>query len=588
MMKAQEDFKEMWSIQMYSGSSPLQLKPAGNSLTPSITRHDVTDIPAAFVADPFMIKVDNIWYLFMEIMNSETGLGEIGLVTSMDGITWNYQHVILKENYHLSYPFIFKHQGAYYMVPETLDAQAICLYKATNFPYDWEFEKNLVKGRYADPTIFQYENQWWIFAGSSINKNDTLNLFYSDKLYGPYKEHTKSPVIEKNKRNARPAGRIIQYDNRLIRLAQDCYPKYGSGVRAFEIITLTTEHYSERELLESPILEKASKKNQWNSRGMHHLDAHRIEDNKWVACVDGCYYDKLILKKRAVWIFDDSYKIPTFLSVASFKTHMDMPISLIFFGDPKSEVIEVFENLGGEIEIIIKNEVNYAYKSNGNQHLINRLARMEVMRLWPEEQIFLFDGDLLFSEEIKKLESCIDDGFEDINKNRSLVCGVTEYALDFYTSRKDDSNIRTKTTEEELHQCLTDVQGKNWRERLSGLQYNNGLLVFYNCVDLADTWELNYKKGLNHPLVNPEDDQLPLCAAMFEQNTQALELASCYNSLGKLSGDYVVYHAWGGKWKTELEKISEGEKNLKDYGRIAQQYYDKIPSSWVFQKEVIE
>lgn len=587
MMTVQEDFKEMWSIQIYSGNSPFHLKPTKGSLISSITRHDVTDIPASFVADPFMIKVDNTWYLFMEILNGETGLGEIGLVTSSDGIKWDYQQVILKEDYHLSYPFIFEHQGIYYMIPETLDAKAIRLYKATNFPYDWVFERDLVKGRYADPTIFQYNNQWWIFAGSSPNQNDTLNLFHADKLHGPYIEHLKSPIIEKNKRKARPAGRIIKYDNKLIRLAQDCYPKYGSSVRAFEIITLTTENYSERELPESPILEKSNKKNQWNSRGMHHLDAHQIEDNKWIACVDGCYYDKLILKKRAVWIFDDSYKIPTFLSVASFKAHMDIPITLIFFGDPESEVIEAFENLGGGIDMIIRNKTNHTHKNRRERHLINRLARMEIMRLWPKEQVFLFDGDLMFSKEIKKLESFIDNNFEGIDMNRSLVWGVSEYALDFYTSKLDDYNIRTKTSTKELHQCLKEVQGKNWKKKLSGLQYNNGLLVIHNCFALADAWEVNYRKGMKHPLVNIEDDQIPLCIAMFEQNTQTLKIPSCYNSLGKLSGNYVVYHAWGGKWRLELEKIGAGKKDLEDYGRIAQAYYDRIPSFWIFQKEIV-
>ena len=283
--------EDIWSIRIYRGESPLKIDTSKNAFVASITKDDVTDIPASFVADPFMIHFEEKWYLFMEIMNAETEIGEIGLVTSVDGTKWEYQQVVLKEDYHLSYPFIFRHNEVFYMIPETLNANAIRLYKARNFPYDWEYQTDLIKGKYADPTLFQHDDKWWMFTYSFELGN--LNLFSSNDLIGPYTEHHKSPLIIKNKRTTRPAGKVINDNDRLIRLCQDGYPKYGSSVRAFEITKLTQSDYREVELSESPVLQKSEEKNQWNSNGMHHLDSHKITSNKWLVCVDGCYSDIL-------------------------------------------------------------------------------------------------------------------------------------------------------------------------------------------------------------------------------------------------------------------------------------------------------
>jgi hypothetical protein len=113
------DWPDEWSIAIYTGDSPLHLKPPTNCATPVITRRDVTDIPAAFVADPFMIRAGGVWYMFFETMNRETKKGEIGLAVSEDAMSWRYQSIVLAERYHLSYPYVFEWRNQYYMVPET-------------------------------------------------------------------------------------------------------------------------------------------------------------------------------------------------------------------------------------------------------------------------------------------------------------------------------------------------------------------------------------------------------------------------------------------------------------------------------------
>ena len=273
----------MWSIGIYSGDSPFELKPVHPG--PVLTKDNVTDIPAEFVADPFMLLRDRTWHMFFEVMNSETKLGEIGLATSDDAFTWTYQHIVVKEPFHLSYPYVFKSQNDYYMLPETLAAGAVCLYKALDFPSRWSCVARLLEGQFADPSIFQCDDLWWMFVCSTPYQHDTLRLYYASDLTGPWTEHPKSPIVSGDKCRARPAGRILKFDNQLFRFAQDCGPVYGSSVRVFEITQLTINSYTEVEHHRSPILGAGG--NGWNAARMHHIDAWRQLDGKWLACVDG-------------------------------------------------------------------------------------------------------------------------------------------------------------------------------------------------------------------------------------------------------------------------------------------------------------
>jgi hypothetical protein len=273
----------MWSIAIYSGDSPFDLKPV--HAHPVLTKAHVSDMRAKFVADPFMLQRHRRWYMFMEIMNKDTNRGEIGLATSNDGLDWTYQQIVLNEQFHLSYPYVFEWQNDYYMLPEALGSGAVCLYKADDFPFGWSCVARLLEGRFADPSIFRFNDRWWMFTCSTPYKHDTLRLYSATELTGPWTEHPKSPVVEGDKSRARPAGRILSFNNQLLRFAQDCGSQYGTSVRAFEILQLTMNSYTEVEYHKNPILKGSS--NGWNKSGMHHIDARRRLDGKWLACVDG-------------------------------------------------------------------------------------------------------------------------------------------------------------------------------------------------------------------------------------------------------------------------------------------------------------
>ena len=282
--------QQEWSIGIYQGSSPFNVTPINPF--PVLTKGDVKDRDALFVADPFMIKAKDLWYMFFEVKDGYDYQTDIAYATSKDGLRWKYGKVVLNEQFPQSYPYVFEWQGEYYMLPESYPTNSIRLYKANNFPEEWILESVLIRGKdYVDPSIFRYDNKWWIFASTSQNKD--LYLFYSYDLKGPWVEHQTSPVITNNRNIARPGGRIIEYNESLYRVAQDDDPYYGNQVRIFKIDELSEEYYSEHEIEESPIIKAGD--NFWSSEGMHQFDVHEIEEGKWMAVVDG--YKETIVRQ---------------------------------------------------------------------------------------------------------------------------------------------------------------------------------------------------------------------------------------------------------------------------------------------------
>lgn len=276
-------FYDLWSIGIFEGSSPFDLTDPENISNPVIQASDVDDIDASYVADPFMMIENGKYYLFFEVFNWETYQGDIAYAESIDGNHWVYKNIILDEIFHLSYPYIFRWENDYYLIPESHEDLAVKLYKAVTFPDKWEYIGNILTGyHYVDPSIFRYNDKWWLFVATP--GDDVLNLYYSKYLLGEWKPHPFNPIVKLDKNIARPGGRVIIYDGLPYRFTQDCYPVYGNSVFAFKITELTENSYVEKIVSKNPIVNMTG--HGWNATGMHQVDLHKIGD-KWVAAVDG-------------------------------------------------------------------------------------------------------------------------------------------------------------------------------------------------------------------------------------------------------------------------------------------------------------
>jgi hypothetical protein len=278
-------YEGIWSIGIYDlafdGKSLILSEKIKN---PVLTAAHVTDMSARFVADPFLVKEKNIFYLFFEVLGVDRGV--IGLAKSSDGFHWDYNRIVLEEPFHLSYPNVFKWKNDYYLIPESVAVNSVRLYKAINFPDRWQFIKTIITGRQlVDSTVLIYRDMLWLFSSSIDNKN--LYLFYSEQPEGPWTEHPESPVVRGDGQKARPAGNMLDTGVSLIRFSQDsrAYGEhYGKAVMGFEVDKITREVYRESPLGYNPILKGSGAG--WNSEGMHQISAIPI-NGRFLAAVDG-------------------------------------------------------------------------------------------------------------------------------------------------------------------------------------------------------------------------------------------------------------------------------------------------------------
>lgn len=278
-----------WSVGVYRGRSPLELQPVSGAAPLVLSAGDGDPSAVVLMADPFALRWQGRWHLFVEVVERGSRRGRIALATSDDLTTWTYAGGVLDEPYHLSYPFVFEHDGACWMVPETATAGQVRLYRATQFPSRWVLDTVLLRGApYKDSSLVQHDGSWWMFTEtSSRHTNDELRLFRSGTLQGPWREHPASPVVRHDPTAARPGGRPLVCGDRVLRFAQECGTTYGRQVGAYEVL-MTRDRYEER-LLDPAVLGPAggsSSGASWNGAAMHHLDAHPDADG-WVAFADG-------------------------------------------------------------------------------------------------------------------------------------------------------------------------------------------------------------------------------------------------------------------------------------------------------------
>jgi hypothetical protein len=277
--------REQWTIGIYRSDSPFHFNALQGWINPLFRAEDVTDVSAKFVADPFLIKEGKTWNLFFEVYNNDTQQGDLAVATSKNTWFWNYEKVIIDESFHLSYPYVFKADGNYYLIPESFEDDSVRLYKADRFPTDWSYVKTLVEGRdYVDNSIIYYRGKWWLF--SSVTSNDTLYLHYANSLTGPWKEHSQSPIVRQDVHKARPSGRLLIFENKLYRFTMDVDPSVGTHqVMAYEITDLTPDSFAEKLVQVVPVLMPSG--SGWNGQAMHQLDPVQVDSNSWIASVDG-------------------------------------------------------------------------------------------------------------------------------------------------------------------------------------------------------------------------------------------------------------------------------------------------------------
>ncbi|HZL08483.1 MAG TPA: hypothetical protein VFC65_00680 [Prolixibacteraceae bacterium] len=204
-----------------------------------------------FWADPHIIQRNDKYYIFLEELIYQENKGHISMMEMDDDGNWTKPVIVLKEDFHLSYPFLIEDNGVLYMIPESENNNSIRLYKCVNFPLEWSLEKILIDNIVAaDTTILLKNRKYWMFANvSKLNGTsniEELHLFSSDHLVSDnWTSHPQNPIVADVKQS-RPAGKFFTYKDKLYRPSQNCSKHYGYGMKINEVVELNEKEYQEK------------------------------------------------------------------------------------------------------------------------------------------------------------------------------------------------------------------------------------------------------------------------------------------------------------------------------------------------------
>jgi hypothetical protein len=239
------------------------------------------DVPAprgSQLADPFVVEENGRNWLFVEEIPAPAAKAHLSVIELGRAGDFSEPVPVLEKPYHLSYPFVFRDQGEFFMIPETAGNCTIELYRATKFPFEWKLHKVLFSNvRAVDTTPVFLEGIWYLLTTSARHGYETF-LFWSKTLDGDWHYHPCNPICS-DVRRARGAGALFRSHGTLIRPAQDCSVRYGYAIALNRVLKISPTDYAE-ELIEV-IYPK------WRP-GL--LGTHTLSSNEAFEAIDGLRY----------------------------------------------------------------------------------------------------------------------------------------------------------------------------------------------------------------------------------------------------------------------------------------------------------
>lgn len=238
-------YYQTWNIGFVEQSSEKIVKSDTFQIQVHWMKHQYRD---RFFADPFILSADdNEIKVLVEDFPYYDKRGMISLLTVDRKTHWLLdKKVILKQPFHMSYPFITrKENGEIWVAPEASQSGNLYYYSINPDTMMLENQRVLVYEPLLDSTIVEYDGYWWLFCtkrGEASNRD--LFIYYASVPEGPWIPHLKNPVVQ-NDAMARPAGYMVKEGNILYRLVQKCDKCYGEAVNVSKVVKLTTSEFEE-------------------------------------------------------------------------------------------------------------------------------------------------------------------------------------------------------------------------------------------------------------------------------------------------------------------------------------------------------
>lgn len=209
-----------------------------------------------YYADPFLWEEDGRLFVFFEDFSYYAQRAMIAAVELDGGLRpVGKPKTVLDPGCHASFPFLFRHDGQLFMVPETWEAGGIDLYRCERFPDRWRRVRRILDGvDAADSVIFPHADRWWLITSLNAPNPGPSGRFLAifsteDPLRGRWEPHPvnrETLFIDGEAGTGRNAGSIIAWEGRLFRPMQKSSRFYGEGTQMMEIVELTPERFHEQ------------------------------------------------------------------------------------------------------------------------------------------------------------------------------------------------------------------------------------------------------------------------------------------------------------------------------------------------------
>ncbi len=210
-----------------------------------------------FYADPFVWTKKGRHVCFLEDYDYTKQIAWISAVEIFEDGHYEILGEVIREPFHLSFPYLFEYEDELYMIPESSAANSIRLYKCIDFPMQWEFQKELRSGiKAADTMLFAHEGKWWMLTNQTTENNADqaaqLFVYHNDsplKSEG-WQPHPLNPVVFSSD-GGRNGGILLQKDKLPVRVGQrQRFNIYGAAFCLNQITQLTETHYKEERIAE--------------------------------------------------------------------------------------------------------------------------------------------------------------------------------------------------------------------------------------------------------------------------------------------------------------------------------------------------
>lgn len=216
-------------------------------------------------ADPFIVAEsnDSIEFIYEKLDSSTNFKGVINKASyNFKSKTIEYDIKFIEEEYHLSFPYIYKERSI--ILPEQRQNLSSKYYY-----YDLEgVKKGFIDLKYknlTDIVLHKKNDKVYAFATQSIRglSDSVLRLFLLDNDLNFITEHSSSPICV-GQDKSRMAGRIFIHNNKTYRFFQNNLKGYGANFGVSLIEDLNENNFSE------VILEHSCKYNKLSYS--HHID----------------------------------------------------------------------------------------------------------------------------------------------------------------------------------------------------------------------------------------------------------------------------------------------------------------------------